>query len=110
MPTPTIRKARNHQRAPADETQFWDLPFVDGRTITVYAQQVRSAQQMYETSNPYARDPATTPTIPPVPLSTDNQHTDPGDGDQQPQTQDALRANAAKNPAAPEAGMRRACK
>jgi hypothetical protein len=66
----TIRKAHNYQRAPSDNTPSWELPFVNGRTITVYAEQVRSAQCMYATNTPYVRDPATTPTIPPVPLQT----------------------------------------
>jgi hypothetical protein len=43
---------------------------------------------MYATNTPYARDPATTPTIPPVPLPTNTQHAEREDG-QQARTQHA---------------------
>jgi hypothetical protein len=62
----TIRCARNSQRGPSDLRSAWEMPYVDGRTVVVYTRQVRSAQQMYDTNNPFVRDTANTPTIPPL--------------------------------------------
>jgi exonuclease III len=64
----TVRLARNSQRDPSDFRSTWEKPLVDGRKVVVYTQQVRSAQQMYDTNDPCLRDPTNIPTIPPLPL------------------------------------------